>query len=147
MRSALSLLFSRLNNSSSLSCFSYVLFPSFFNSFISLFWTNSSNFLLLVRGPKWNTVLEVESHQCCDSFGHTTSEAGQAAISLLGLISIPLAHIQLAISQHPQLLSPGQVSSQLFPKSITPNEVVVTQVQHPAFIHAEYHPIRCSPWN
>lgn len=43
MRSLLTLLFSRINNSDSLSCSSYVLFSSPFTGFIALFWTCSSN--------------------------------------------------------------------------------------------------------
>ncbi|KAK1197855.1 CFTR regulator, partial [Pygoscelis papua] len=62
------------------------------------------NVLLVVRGPKLNTVFEVRPHQGRvqghDHFptpaGHTISDTGQDAIGLLGRLGTLLAHVQPA---------------------------------------------------
>ncbi|KAK4812358.1 LOW QUALITY PROTEIN: hypothetical protein QYF61_018808 [Mycteria americana] len=69
------------------------------------------NVSLVVRGPKLNTVVEVQPHQCqvqgddhCPSpAGHTISDTSQDAVGLLGHLGTLLAHIQLAINQYPQV--------------------------------------------
>jgi len=63
------------------------------------------NSLLLVRGPKLNAVLKVQSHQChvqgishfFSPTGHI-SHAGQDAIGFLGHVDTLLTHVRLAVS-------------------------------------------------
>ncbi|KAK4811651.1 hypothetical protein QYF61_022744 [Mycteria americana] len=81
------------------------------------------NVLLVVRGPKLNTVFEVQPHQCRvqgdDHFpapaGHTISDTSQDAICLLGHLGTLLAHIQLVVDQHPQVLFCRAAFQPLFP--------------------------------
>ncbi|KAK4825536.1 LOW QUALITY PROTEIN: hypothetical protein QYF61_000113 [Mycteria americana] len=70
------------------------------------------NILLVVRGPKLNTVFEVRPHQCRvqgdnhfpSPAGHTISDTSQDAIGLLGHLGTVLTHIQLAVKQQPQVV-------------------------------------------
>ncbi|KAK4826007.1 hypothetical protein QYF61_003780 [Mycteria americana] len=95
------------------------------------------NVSLVVRGPKLNTVFKVQPHQCRvqghDHFpspaGHTISDTSQDAIGLLGHLGTLLAHIQLAVDQHPQVLLCWTAFQPLFPKPVALHGVVVTQVQ------------------
>lgn len=65
MRSSLSLLFSKMNKSSILICFSEVLPSSPFTIFCSLPWdTFSCFYVLILRSPKPHMVLEARPHQC-----------------------------------------------------------------------------------
>ncbi|KAK4820046.1 hypothetical protein QYF61_017892 [Mycteria americana] len=71
------------------------------------------NVSLVVRGPKLNTVFEVQPHQCRvqgqDHFpspaGHAIFDTSQDAIGFLGHLGTLLAHIQAAVNQHPQLVA------------------------------------------
>ncbi|KAK4823633.1 LOW QUALITY PROTEIN: hypothetical protein QYF61_004366 [Mycteria americana] len=150
IRSPLSLLFSRLNNPSSFSCSSSDFCSRPFTSFVALLWTRSST---SIEGPKLNTVFEVWPHQCrvqgdnhspCPA-GHTISDASQDAIGLLGHLGTLLAHIQLAIDQHPQVLFHWATFQPLFPKPVALHGVVVTQVQDPALSLVEPHTTGLSP--
>ncbi|KAK4828755.1 hypothetical protein QYF61_000746, partial [Mycteria americana] len=95
------------------------------------------NVSLVVRGPKLNTVFEVQPHQCRvqghDHFptpaGHTIPDTSQDAIGLLGHLGTPLAHIQAVVNQHPQVLSRWAAFQPLFPKPAVLHGVVVTHVQ------------------
>ena len=66
--------------------------------------------LLVVRGPKLNTVFEEWPHQCwVQGDNHFPAPAGYAipdtsldAVGLLGLLGTLLAHVQPAVNQHPQ---------------------------------------------
>ncbi|KAK4813930.1 hypothetical protein QYF61_003000 [Mycteria americana] len=112
------------------------------------------NVFLVVRGPKLNTVFEVWPHQCRvqghDHFptpaGHTISDRSQDAIGLLGHLGTLLAHIQLAVDHHPQVLFHRAAFQPLFPKPVALHGVVVTQVQDPALGLVEPHRIGPNPW-
>ncbi|KAK4831414.1 hypothetical protein QYF61_017545 [Mycteria americana] len=82
------------------------------------------NVSLVVRSPKLNTVFEVRPHQCRvqghDHFpspaGHAIFDTSQDAIGFLGHLGTLLAHIQLAVNQHPQVLFRWAALQPLFPK-------------------------------
>ncbi|KAK4810407.1 hypothetical protein QYF61_024103 [Mycteria americana] len=85
------------------------------------------NVSLVVGGPKLSTVFEVRPHQCQvqedDHFpspaGHTISDRSQDAIGHLDTL---LAHIQLAVTQHPQLCwSPTTVNHRVTDGPRTPS--------------------------
>ncbi|KAK4810277.1 hypothetical protein QYF61_015307 [Mycteria americana] len=111
------------------------------------------NVLLVVRGPKVNTVFEVRPHQCRvqghDHFpspaGHTISDTSQDAIGFLGHLGTPLAHIQAVVNQHPQVLFCLAAFQPLFPKPVALHGVVVTQVQDPTLGLVEPHTIDLGP--
>ncbi|PKU36204.1 hypothetical protein llap_13492 [Limosa lapponica baueri] len=81
------------------------------------------NVFLVVMGPKLDIVFEVEPHQCraqgdnhCPSpAGYTIPDTGQDAVGLLGHLDTLLAHVQLAVDQHPQVLLHQAVFQPLFP--------------------------------
>ena len=54
------------------------------------------------------------------------------AVGLLGHLGTLLAHVQLAVNQHPWVLFHWAAFQPLFPKPVALHEVVVTQVQDPA---------------
>ncbi|KAK4828611.1 hypothetical protein QYF61_000063 [Mycteria americana] len=82
------------------------------------------NVSLVVGDPKLNTVFEVRPHQCQvqghDHFpspaGPTIFDTSQDAIGFLGHLGTLLAHIQAAVSQHPQVLFCQAAFQPLFPK-------------------------------
>ncbi|KAK4821136.1 LOW QUALITY PROTEIN: hypothetical protein QYF61_013522 [Mycteria americana] len=92
---------------------------------------------LVVRGPKLNTVFEVQPHQCRvqghDHFpspaGHTTSDTSQDAVRFLGHLGTLLAYVQVAVNQHPQVLFHRAAFQTLFPKPVALHGVFVTPVQ------------------
>ncbi|KAK4830327.1 hypothetical protein QYF61_010091 [Mycteria americana] len=95
------------------------------------------NVPLVVGGPKPNTVFKVQPHQCRvqghDHFpspaGHTIFDTSQDAIGFLGHLGTLLAHIQLAVNQHPQVLLCLEAFQPLFPKPAALHGVAVAQVQ------------------
>ncbi|KAK4809957.1 hypothetical protein QYF61_002914 [Mycteria americana] len=107
------------------------------------------NVFLVVRGPKLNTVFEVQPHQCQvqgdnhfpSPAGHAISDTSQAAIGLLGYMGTLLAYIQIAVNQHPQVLFYQAALQPLFPKPVALHGVIVTQVQDLALSLVEYHTI------
>ncbi|PKU41107.1 rna-directed dna polymerase from mobile element jockey- hypothetical protein [Limosa lapponica baueri] len=111
------------------------------------------NVFLVVRGPKLNTVFEVQPHQCqvkgYDHFHspaeHTISDINQDAFGLLGHLGTLLAHIQLAVQQHLQVLFHRKTFQPLFPKPVTLHGVVVPQVQGLALGPVELHTIGLIP--
>ncbi|GAB0190507.1 hypothetical protein GRJ2_001516000 [Grus japonensis] len=111
------------------------------------------NVFFVVRGPKLNTVLEVQPHQCRvqgdDHFpspaGHTISDTSQDADGLPGYLGTLLAHIQLPTDQHPQVLFCQAAFQPLFPKPVALHGVVVTQVQDPALGLVKPHTVGLSP--
>ncbi|KAK4814173.1 hypothetical protein QYF61_010005 [Mycteria americana] len=111
------------------------------------------NVSLVVGGPKLNTVFEVRPHQCRvqghDHFpspaGHAISDTSQDAIGFLGHLGTLLAHIQVAIDQHLQVLFHRAAFQPLFPKPVALHGVIVTQVQDPALSFVEPHTIGLSP--
>ena len=114
MRSPLSLLFSTLNNRSSLSRSSYDVLQTLHQLHCpSLDTLESFNVLFVVRGPKQNTVIKVQPHQCraqgSDPFpvpaGHAMADTSQDAIGLLGHLGTLLAPVQLAGNHPPRSLS------------------------------------------
>jgi len=98
-----------------------------------------------VRGPRLNTVLEVWPYQCrlrgYDHLpapaGHTIPDPSQDAVGLLGHLGTLLAHVQLAVSQHPQVLFRQAAFQLLLPKPVALHGVVVTEVQDLALGHVE----------
>ncbi|KAK4827828.1 hypothetical protein QYF61_021912 [Mycteria americana] len=109
---------------------------------------------VVVRGPKLNTAFEVRPHQCQvqghDHFpspaGHTVSDTSQDAIGLLGHLGTLLAHIQLAVAQHPQVLLCQAAFQPLFPKPVALHAVVVAQVQDLALGLVKPHTNDLGPW-
>ncbi|KAK4816500.1 hypothetical protein QYF61_017461 [Mycteria americana] len=69
----------------------------------------------------------------------------QDAIGFLGHLGTLLAHIQLAVNQHSQVLLCQAAFQPLFPKPVALHGVVVTQVQDPALGLVEPHTIGLSP--
>ncbi|KAK4822830.1 hypothetical protein QYF61_020124 [Mycteria americana] len=111
------------------------------------------NVSLVVGGPKLNTVFEVRPHerrvQGDDHFpspaGHAIFDTSQDAIGFLGHLGTLLAHIQLAVDQHSQVLFCQAAFQPLFPKPVALHGVVVAQVQDLALSLAEPHTIGPSP--
>jgi len=93
--------------------------------------------LLVLRGPKLNTVLEVQPHQCQvqghDHLrtppDHTVPDTSQDAVGLLGHLGTLLAHVQLVVDQHPKVLLRWAAFLPLLPKPAALHGVVVTKVQ------------------
>ncbi|KAK4832999.1 hypothetical protein QYF61_027023 [Mycteria americana] len=106
-----------------------------------------------VRGPKLNTGFKVRPHQCRvqgdnhfpSPAGHTISDTNQDAVGCLGHLGTLLAHIQVAVNQHPQVLFHRAAFQPLFPKPVALHGVVVTQVQDLALGLVEPHTIDPSP--
>ncbi|KAK4814935.1 hypothetical protein QYF61_006290 [Mycteria americana] len=111
------------------------------------------NVPLVVGGPKLNTAFEVRPHQCrvqghdhCPSpAGHTIADTSQDAIGFLGHLGTLLAHIQVAVNQHSQVLFRRAAFQPLFPKPAALHGVVVTQAQEPALSLVEPHTIGLGP--
>ncbi|KAK4811561.1 hypothetical protein QYF61_016020, partial [Mycteria americana] len=120
----------------------------------SLDMLQTPNVSLVVGGPKLNTAFEVRPHQCrvqghdhCPSpAGHTIPGTSQDAIGFLGHLGTLLAHVQVAVDQHPQVLLWWAAFQPLFPKPVALHGVVVAQVQDPALSLVEPHTIGPSPW-
>ena len=83
---------------------------------------------------------EMQPHQCRVQghnhlpapAGHTIPDTSQDAVGLLGHLGTLLAHIQLAVNQHPQVLFGRAAFQPLLPKPVALHGVVVTRVQDPA---------------
>ncbi|KAK4827472.1 hypothetical protein QYF61_018708 [Mycteria americana] len=111
------------------------------------------NVLLVVRGPKLNTVFEVRPHQCRvqghDHFptpaGHTIPDTSQDAVGFLGHLGTLPAHVQPSVNQHSQVLFHQAAFQALFPKPVALHGVVVTQVQDLALSLVEPHTIGLGP--
>ncbi|KAK4825928.1 hypothetical protein QYF61_003423 [Mycteria americana] len=111
------------------------------------------NVSLVVGGPKLNTVFEVRPHQCRvqgdnhfpSPAGHTISDTSQDAIGFLGHLGTLLAHIQLAVDQHPQVLFCQAAFQPLFPKPVVLHGVAVAQVQDLALGLVKPHTIDLGP--
>ncbi|KAK4822849.1 hypothetical protein QYF61_020649 [Mycteria americana] len=111
------------------------------------------NVSLVVGGPKLNTVFEVRPHQCRvqghDHFpspaGHAIFDTSQDAIGFLGHLGTLLAHIQVAVDQHPQVLLCQAAFQPLFPKPVALHGVAVAQVQDPALGLVQSHTIDLGP--
>ncbi|KAK4828781.1 hypothetical protein QYF61_000806 [Mycteria americana] len=111
------------------------------------------NVSLVVGGPKLNTGFKVQPHQCRvqghDHFpspaGHTISDTSQDAIGFLGHLGTLLAHIQVAVNQHPQVLFCQAAFQPLFPKPVALHGVVVAQVQDLALGLVKPHTIDLGP--
>ncbi|KAK4826791.1 hypothetical protein QYF61_011440 [Mycteria americana] len=111
------------------------------------------NVSLVMKGPKLNTVFEVQPHQCRvqghDHFptpaGHTIFDTSQDAIGFLGHLGTRLAHIQVAVNQHSQVLLCWAAFQPLFPKPVALHGVVVAQVQDLALGLVEPHTVDPSP--
>ncbi|KAK4822326.1 hypothetical protein QYF61_013025 [Mycteria americana] len=150
MRSPLSLLFSRLNNPRALSRSPSALCSRPFPSSVALLWTRSSpsiegpNTEHSIRGVA-SPVPSTGAHHCFSPAGHSIPDTSQDTIGLLGHLGTLLAHIQLAVNQHPQVLLCWAAFQPLFPKPVALHGVAVTQVQDPALSFAEPHTTDLSP--
>ncbi|KAK4815510.1 LOW QUALITY PROTEIN: hypothetical protein QYF61_003068 [Mycteria americana] len=122
VRSPLSLLFSRLNNPSSLSRSSSDFCSRPFTSFVALLWTHSSTSMSLL-----NAEYRGDNHFPTPA-GHTIPDTSQDAIGFLGHLGTLLAHIQ---PTYPGPFPPGSFQP-LFPKPVALHGVAVAQVQDPA---------------
>ncbi|KAK4810645.1 hypothetical protein QYF61_007382 [Mycteria americana] len=111
------------------------------------------NVSLVVRGPKLNTVFEVQPHQCQlqghnhfpSPAGHAIFDTSQDAMGFLGSLGTLLAHIQAAVNQHAQVLLCLAAFQPLFPKPVALHGVVVAQVQDLALSLVEPHTIGLGP--
>lgn len=130
MKSPLSHLFSRLNNSNSSSCSSEVLFSS---HFISL-----SNSTSCSEGP-WtepstqgadSAVRHTRAESLPQSCYHTTSDVGQDTVGLFGHLGTLVVLIQLAANQHSQVQFCWASFQPLFPRRVLLNGVFMTKVQN-----------------
>lgn len=97
-----------------------------------------------MRGTEPNPALEVWFHQChiqgyTQSCCHTASDAGQGTIGLLDHLGTPVALLQPAANQHPQVLFYWTAFQPLFPEPVLLHGVVVSSVQHPALTLVECH--------
>ncbi|KAJ7421511.1 hypothetical protein WISP_42078 [Willisornis vidua] len=63
----------------------------------------------------------------------TILDTGQDAIDLFDHLGTLLAHVQLTVDQHPQVLFQGATFQPVFPKPVALHGVVVTEVQDLAF--------------
>lgn len=59
---------------------------------------------------------------------HSISDASQDTTGLLGCLGMLLAHVQLAVSQYPQVLCCQAAFQSLFPKPVSLHWVVLIQV-------------------
>ncbi|KAK4809582.1 hypothetical protein QYF61_025025 [Mycteria americana] len=99
------------------------------------------NVSLVVRGPKLHT-----GHDHFPSpAGHSIFDTSQDAIGFLGHLGTLLAHIQVAVNQHPQVLLCWVAFQPLLPKSVVLHGVVVAQVQDLARGLVESHTIGLGP--
>ncbi|KAK4810625.1 hypothetical protein QYF61_007362 [Mycteria americana] len=111
------------------------------------------NIPLVVGGPKLNTVVEVRPHQCRvqghnhfpSPAGHAIFDTSQDAIGFLGRLGTLLAHIQVAVNQHPQVLLCLAAFQPLFPKPVALHGVAVAQVQDLALGLVKPHTIDLGP--
>ncbi|KAK4816180.1 hypothetical protein QYF61_012470 [Mycteria americana] len=111
------------------------------------------NVSLVVGGPKLNTVFVVRPHQCRvqghDHFpspaGHAIFDTSQDAIGFLGHLGTLLAHVHLAVNQHPEVPLCQAAVQPLFPKPIAFHGVTVAQGQDLALGLVEPHTIGLGP--
>ncbi|KAK4819282.1 hypothetical protein QYF61_000622 [Mycteria americana] len=95
------------------------------------------NIPLVVRGPKLNTGFEVRPHQrqvqghhhFPTPAGHAIFDTSQDAIGFLGHLGTLLAHIQVAVNQHAQVLFHWAAFQPLFPKPVALHGVAVAQAK------------------
>ncbi|KAK4828527.1 hypothetical protein QYF61_026949 [Mycteria americana] len=111
------------------------------------------NVFLVVGRPKLNTVFEVGPHQCRvqghnhfpSPAGHTIADTSQDAIGFLDHLGTQLAHIQAAVSHHPQVLFCQAAFQPLFPKPVALHGVALAQVQDLALGLVKPHTIDLGP--
>lgn len=108
MTSPLSLV-SRPNNSSALKHSSQDLSSKLFSSFVAPLWMCSSNSMSfcsgVVRTKNHIQKCGLSSANCTDHLpSDIVADTGQDAVGYLGQLSILLAHVQLAIDQHSQVI-------------------------------------------
>ena len=111
--------------------------------------------LLVVTGPKMNTVFQVWPHQCPvqgdnhfpTPAGHTIPDTSQDAIDLLCHLGTLLAHIHLIVNQHSKVLFHQAAFKPLYPKPVALYGVDVTQVQNLSLGLVEPHTVGLDPSN
>ncbi|KAK4813829.1 hypothetical protein QYF61_001833 [Mycteria americana] len=102
------------------------------------------NVSLVVGGPKLNTVFEGHDHFPSPA-GHAIFDTSQDAIGFLGHRGTLLAHIQVVVSQHPQVLFCLAAFQPLFPKPVALHGAAVAQVQDLALGLVKPHTIDLGP--
>ncbi|TRZ11806.1 hypothetical protein HGM15179_015300 [Zosterops borbonicus] len=79
-------------------------------------------------------VPSTEADHCPSLAGHPVSDTSQEAIGLLGYLGTLLAHVQLAVDQHPQVLLCQAISQTFCPQPVVLHEVVATHMQNPSLL-------------
>ncbi|KAK4812634.1 hypothetical protein QYF61_012144 [Mycteria americana] len=93
------------------------------------------NVSLVVRGPTLHTVFKGHDH-CPSPAGHAIADTSQDAVGLLGHLGTLLAHIQLAVDQHTQVLLCRAAFQPLFPKPVALHGVAVAQKGVPGLLQS-----------
>ncbi|KAK4823325.1 LOW QUALITY PROTEIN: hypothetical protein QYF61_000927 [Mycteria americana] len=136
IRSPRSLLFSRLNNPNSLSLSLEVLQPLDHFCGPPLDLLQQLHVLLVLRAPELDTVLQVRSHQSRAEAqnhlprpaGHTSFDAAQDTVGLLGCERTLRTHVQLFIHQYPQVLFRRAALNHIIPQPVLKPRITPTQV-------------------
>ena len=111
------------------------------------------NVILAVRGPKLNTVLELQPHQGRvqkdDHFpapaGNTNSDTRQDATGLPGYTGTLLAHVHSGMNQYPQVCFRYTLFQPHCPRPVAlPGDVVANVTKYPALALVEPHRIGLS---
>jgi len=77
--------------------------------------------------------------------GHTIPDTSQDAVGLLGHLGTLLAHVQLVVDQHSQVLFRQAAFQPLLPKPVALHGAVVIKVQDPALGFVESHTVGLGP--
>lgn len=157
MVSPLSLLSFRLNKPSSFSQPSICLLYSLHQLHcFSLSMCQQLNIFLVARGPKLSRILQLWSLLCqvqwdnyfLSSAGHTVSDTNWDVTGLLGhtagSCSTLLAHVQLVVNKHPQVLLCWEIFQPLFHISMQLHDGGAAQVQDTADCLIDCHTNSCS---
>ncbi|KAK4830254.1 hypothetical protein QYF61_009321 [Mycteria americana] len=107
----------------------------------------------VLRAPELDAVLQVGSYQSRvegqnhlpQPAGHTSFDAAQDTVGLLGCKRTLLAHVQLFIHQYPQVLLCKADLNPFIPQPVLISEVALTQLQDPALGLAEPHEVHMGP--
>ncbi|KAK4819472.1 LOW QUALITY PROTEIN: hypothetical protein QYF61_004698 [Mycteria americana] len=150
IRSPRSLLFSRLNNPSSLSLSLEERCSSPRIIFVALLWPCSSSSMSFLA-PELDAGLQARSHQSRVEgqnhlprpAGHAAFDAAQDTVGLLGCKRTSLAHVQLFVHQYPQVLSCRAALDHIIPQPLLIPGVALTQ--NPALGLVEPHEVHTGP--
>jgi len=109
--------------------------------------------LLVLRAPELDAGLQVDSHQSGVEgqnqlprpAGHTSLDAAQDMVGLLGCECILVAHVQLFIRQYPQVLSGRAALDTFIPQSVLVPGITPTSVQDLAPGLVKPHEVHTGP--